>query len=217
VPSPRPGWCPASATPPGADESTPGHTGPVLLRIRRPSDAAVAEILARSAEAPFSYPEVGATGHAELPAGYEHAQLRVRLGEGDAAFARARAAIGAWRGFDIPWIELHGRDQPPVPGVCVAPVARALGLWSLNVARVVTAIDESDRFGFAYGTLPAHAERGEERFLVERDFQGSVWYEIRVFSRPQLWWARLGKPIIARQQRRFRVASADAMSRAVTS
>ncbi len=35
--------------------------------------------------------------------------------------------------------------------------------------RVVYVVDEPDRRGFAYGTLPGHAESGEELFLVRYD------------------------------------------------
>lgn len=51
-------------------------------------------------------------------------------------------------------------------------------------ARVVYVVDEPQRRGFAYGTLPGHAQRGEEAFLVERRDDGSVWLTVRVFSRP---------------------------------
>lgn len=56
-------------------------------------------------------------------------------------------------------------------------------------ARVVYVIDEPDRKGFAYGTLPGHAEHGEEAFVVDRTPDGSVWLTIRAFSRPaRSWW-----------------------------
>ncbi|TPW70220.1 DUF1990 family protein [Schumannella sp. 10F1B-5-1] len=57
-------------------------------------------------------------------------------------------------------------------------------------ARVVYVVDEPNRRGFAYGTLPGHAERGEEAFVVERSDDGSVWLTIRAFSRPGgfFWW-----------------------------
>ena len=35
--------------------------------------------------------------------------------------------------------------------------------------RVVYVVDEPDRRGFAYGTLPGHAESGEELFMVRFD------------------------------------------------
>ena len=38
------------------------------------------------------------------------------------------------------------------------------------------------RFGFAYGTLPGHGGSGEERFLIERDRDDGVWYDILAFS-----------------------------------
>lgn len=58
-------------------------------------------------------------------------------------------------------------------------------LWPARIpARVVYVIDEPDRKGFAYGTLPGHPERGEEAFVVERRADDSVWLVIRAFSRP---------------------------------
>jgi uncharacterized protein (UPF0548 family) len=65
-------------------------------------------------------------------------------------------------------------------------------LWPASIpARVVYVIDEPDRKGFAYGTLPGHPERGEEAFIVERRADGSVWLVIRAFSRPAnaFFWA----------------------------
>ncbi|MCU1414308.1 MAG: hypothetical protein JWN80_1648 [Microbacteriaceae bacterium] len=57
-------------------------------------------------------------------------------------------------------------------------------------ARVVYVIDEPNRKGFAYGTLRGHPEDGEESFVVDRTEDGSVWLEIRAFSRPasRFWW-----------------------------
>ncbi|MEP6842831.1 MAG: DUF1990 domain-containing protein [Pseudolysinimonas sp.] len=63
-------------------------------------------------------------------------------------------------------------------------------------ARVVYVIDEPNRKGFAYGTLPGHPERGEESFFVERRPDESVWLIIRAFSRPAsaIVWA--GYPLV---------------------
>jgi hypothetical protein len=82
--------------------------------------------------------------------------------------------------------------------------------------RIVYVVDEADRFGFAYGTLPAHAETGEERFTVEWDEQDdAVWYDILAFSLPQQLLARLGYPFARRLQKRFARDSPAAMLRAV--
>jgi len=79
----------------------------------------------------------------------------------------------------------------------------------------VYVVDEATRFGFAYGTLPDHAESGEERFLVERTADGVVWYDIRVFSRPNQFLARLVAPLARHLQDQFRRDSSAAMVRAV--
>jgi uncharacterized protein (UPF0548 family) len=92
-------------------------------------------------------------------------------------------------------------------GTTVAVLAKVFGFWSLNAARIVYVIDERDtdkaRFGFAYGTLPDHVERGEERFTVEWGADDSVWYDICAFSRPKHPLARLGFPMTRMLQKRF--------------
>jgi uncharacterized protein (UPF0548 family) len=57
-------------------------------------------------------------------------------------------------------------------------------------ARVVYVVNDQTRRGFAYGTLAGHPESGEESFMVELADDGSVWFEVRAFSRPSsvLWW-----------------------------
>ena len=56
--------------------------------------------------------------------------------------------------------------------------------------------------GFAYGTLPGHAETGEERFAVRYDpGSGSVYSEVVAFSRHATWWSRLGSPAASFVQR----------------
>ncbi len=65
------------------------------------------------------------------------------------------------------------------------------GIWPFRIpARVVYVVDEPNRRGFAYGSLPGHPERGEEAFVVERHDDESVWLVIRAFSRPAnaLFW-----------------------------
>ena len=85
--------------------------------------------------------------------------------------------------------------------------AKTFGFWSLNAARIVYVIDEKQnqtaRFGFAYGTLPDHVERGEERFTVEWEKDNSVWYDIYAFSRPQHPLVKLGFPLARRLQKQF--------------
>lgn len=78
-------------------------------------------------------------------------------------------------------------------------------------------VNEPSRFGFAYGTLPGHVECGEERFLVECDDDGTVWYDVQAFSRPMHILTKLGYPLVRRLQKRFVRESAEAMRRAAAS
>ena len=49
--------------------------------------------------------------------------------------------------------------------------------------------------GFAYGTLPGHPERGEERFTLSLAPSGEVVFEIAAFSKPGRWFTRVGAPL----------------------
>ena len=60
--------------------------------------------------------------------------------------------------------------------------------------RVLRVIDEPDRAGFAYGTLPGHPEAGIEQFLLTRSPTGLVLLHLDAVSRPSTWYARLGAP-----------------------
>lgn len=62
--------------------------------------------------------------------------------------------------------------------------------------RVVYVIDEPERRGAAFGTLPGHALAGEELFLVERRADDSVWLTVRIFSRPAGGVWRLVLPVL---------------------
>jgi len=70
-------------------------------------------------------------------------------------------------------------------------------------SRVVYVVDEPDRAGFAYGTLPGHPEQGEELFLLENDDQNRVLFTVSAFSRGTSTLARLGGPVTGRFQQRM--------------
>ena len=63
-------------------------------------------------------------------------------------------------------------------------------------------IDESDRFGVAYGTLLGHPERGEEAFVVERSGSRTT-FRITAFSKHADLLTRLGAPVSRRTQEHF--------------
>jgi uncharacterized protein (UPF0548 family) len=71
---------------------------------------------------------------------------------------------------------------------------------AIAACRIIYVLDEPDTFGFAYGTLPAHPEQGEEAFIVRQNPEGVVTFAIVAFSRPRHRLARLGGPIARRIQ-----------------
>lgn len=173
-----------------------------MFKIREPSDEDVTRFVASQCDLPFTYAEVGAT-NATPPAGYNVDHNRIELGRGGATFHGAVEALKKWRQFELGWVAIVPRGVVIQVGAIVAVKARAFGTWSLNACRVVYVIDESRRFGFAYGTLPDHVEKGEERFMVEWLADDSVWYDILAFSRPQHPLAKLSAPLARKLQHQF--------------
>ena len=185
-----------------------------MWHFRPPDVARVRRFLDAQRALPLTYPAAGATDGGAAPAGFVLDHNRQRLGRGEAAFARAREDVRRWRMFPATWTAIEPSGAAIASGEVIAILIRALGVWWLNPARIVYVIDEPRRFGFAYGTLPGHAERGEERFLVEWQDDDEVWYDLRAFSRPRYWAARLAYPITRALQRRFARDSKAAMAAA---
>lgn len=208
-----------------------------MIGFRRPSPAAIAQTLepiagrtderdsaGRRADLGFSYAEVGATADparaARLSDRYAVDHRVFTLGRGRACFEAAADALFAWRQFEIPWLELCGREQPVHPQQVVATLTRSFGLWFLNPCRVVYCHPRDDtrlEASFAYGTLEGHVALGEERFRVRLDpaADDAVTFEIFAFSRPAHWTTHVGRPFLRRIQRRFAADSVQALARAI--
>jgi uncharacterized protein (UPF0548 family) len=186
-----------------------------MFLFRPPNDLALAAFRLKQSRLPFSYPHVGCTQLESRPAGYDADRTRVKLGTGLDVFDAACDAIRNWRQFPASWTRIDPPDATIAVGTVVAMVARVYGLVTVNACRIVNVIDEPNRFGFTYGTLPGHVEQGEERFLVERTSDGDVWYTILAYSRPRHWLARVGYPLARIQQARFRRDSGRSMQEAV--
>lgn len=177
-----------------------------MFLLKKPSAAEIAKFISASRDLPFSYREVEAS-QGDLPLGYNIDHNRTKLGVGKDVFDQAVASLKEWRQFDLGWISIVPPAVPLETGAVVAVLAKHFGFWSLNACRVVYLINEdgpSERFGFAYGTLSNHVERGEERFMIERLGQDdSVWYDILAFSRPNQLLIQMGFVYARRLQKRF--------------
>ena len=119
----------------------------------------------------------------------------VRLGSGQATFEAARTALQRWATHQSSWL----RTFPGVPqqvGQTVLVVLKVPGLPLGLVfgCRMVEVLDAERRFGFAYGSLPGHPERGEELFLIEWHADNSVTFTLKAQSEPANLLYRLGRP-----------------------
>ena len=189
-----------------------------MVSFQKPAVDSMRRFIAEQAKLDFSYSAVGASA-ATPPAGFVVDRTRIQLGEGEAVYESASAALRRWDHFKLGWVDVWSPETPVEAGEVVAVMGRALGLWWLNCCRIVYVVNETGpirKFGFAYGTLPGHVESGEERFVIEwNQGDNSVWYDILAFSRPSQVLIRLGSPIVRRMQKRFGRDSAAAVFRSV--
>ena len=144
---------------------------------------------------PFSYPEVGATRWADLPAGYLHTDRRAVVGSGPQAWDRAVAALFSWTAQRGAGLRVRASGPADAAGTVVVLTAGLPWLGYDIPCRVVWARASGPVRGFAYGTLPGHPVSGEESFLLSVTSGGEVQFAVRAFSRPATALARLGGPV----------------------
>lgn len=154
----------------------------------------------------LTYTEVGATA-GELPPGYRHLRVERVVGHGRDVFERAADDLLAGEVQRRAGAVVRMSDVPLREGTLIRMRMR-LGLLVFHVpCRVVWAEKTAVSCGFAYGTLPGHPERGEERFQLRLTPTGDVTFAIVAFSAPGRWYTRLGGPVVrlvqARMTRRY--------------
>ncbi|TWD81794.1 uncharacterized protein (UPF0548 family) [Kribbella amoyensis] len=160
----------------------------------------------------FSYTAVGSTRYDETPSGYHRMEHRALIGQGDQVFRRAGEALMSWKMHSAAGVRIKATDSPAVIGT--NSLGR-LGAGPIGVpvpCRVVWTVDEPDRIGFAYGTLPGHPETGEESFVVSREGD-DIYFALRAYSRPATWYTRLSGPLGRAAQKLFAHRYAKALQR----
>ncbi|MFE7096339.1 DUF1990 family protein [Streptomyces erythrochromogenes] len=144
----------------------------------------------------LTYPDRGATAHHPLPAGYHHLRHRTHLGHGRAVFESAGAAVTTFHAHRAAGLRVRAGVGAVRPGIRIVV---GIGRGPLRVeapCEVVWTAYEPARIGFAYGTLPGHPECGEESFVVDMAPDGTVWFTVTAFSRPNRWYTRLAGPLV---------------------
>lgn len=162
----------------------------------------------------LTYAPVGATQPADEhwshpPAGLRRYERTVLIGNGQACWEAAAAAVLSWgvktrSGFTVePGPGVGGGVETGADYWLVA----SLGPFAIREpARVVAVVDRPDRCGFAYGTLDGHPVSGEEAFIVDRSPEGDVRLTLRSLtgSSRGLWRTAFPAVLIAQRWYRFR-------------
>jgi len=179
-----------------------------MLLLKKPSEETIRQLINDQRSRAVSYAKVGITREAMSPPGYGVDWVEEKLGSGETTFAAAVAAFKNWEQFAVSWVKIYRDNESLEPGQVVAVLACHKLFWSLNVCRIIYTIDEPGtivKFGFGYGTLPAHEESGEERFLLQWDRNTDiVSYDIFAFSNPSHLWGWLAYPLVRYIQNSFR-------------
>src|SRR3954447_24548989 len=113
---------------------------------------------------------------------------------------RGAAAVFRWTAQRGAGLQVSASGPASSPGTVVLMTAGLPRLGLDIPCRVVWVVDQPDRRGFGYGTLPGHPESGEESFVVSLRPDGEVVYELRAFSRPGTRLSRLGGRVSGRLQ-----------------
>lgn len=114
--------------------------------------------------------------------GYRQSEVSAVVGNGVASWERASHDVLYWKiktasGFTV------DSSGPVVPGENVNVTARMFGISVVEPVQVVSVVQEKDRVGFAYKTLPGHPVSGEEAFIVHRHGD-EVRLSVRSLTRP---------------------------------
>ena len=153
-----------------------------MILVKGDHEKVLNGLLQLSAEYELTYSERGQTRSDNLPAGYRHDRVTLQVGQGHRDWNRAQDAIRTWRLHHHAGFKVTPPNAPLEEGRTVI-VSRNIGpVLVAAPCRIVYVTDSGNRFGFAYGTLPGHPERGEEAFHVVQRDDGTVFAEIVVFS-----------------------------------
>lgn len=192
-------------TAPGGQHHPRGTIAGVSRRARtlRPLDDSEAARL-RAAELTYLADRLGTTlDGEEPPPGYQRLRAARVVGHGRDHFEAAVAALDDWQVQRRSGAAVRADGGSLTVGT-VAVVRLALpflGFVGVDApVRIVDVVDEDDRRGFAYGTLPGHPEEGEEAFVLSIADDGVVRFTVDAFSRPASRLARLGGPLTSTAQ-----------------
>jgi len=195
-----------------------------MLSVKKPNEDAISDILFNEKDKQLNYSFIkGTLEHRtkeefekdERFKSYDLDHYRILLGKGEVIYRRSVEALRGWKHLETEWVDVC-YPVPIVVGADVAIIAKAIGIWTVSVCRVIYVIEDEmvpfKRFGFGYGTLPMHVTKGEGRFMVEWNTQtDEVFYDYFSFSQPESWYTKIAYPVARYIQDGFAQDSIEAM------
>ena len=148
------------------------------------------------------------------PGGFRAERFTKMIGTDPADFRIASEGLEVWAAHRGSGVEVFPAGAKLLAGSTVGIRTRQLGLWVVAACRVESVVDEPNRRGFVYSTLPDHPECGYESFIVRFD-SGEVVFEIEAVSKPGVALVRVVAPLTRDLQRRATKAYLDALHRYV--
>lgn len=166
----------------------------------------------------LNYPQLGRTrlnaelpvGDGSWPAGFDHVDTQIRVGNGADTFNTLAQGILSWQ------IQRRAglRVTAPPRAIVGARITSGFGVGDLRVpapCEVVWALEPQiierpdgshvELAGFGYGTLPGHPAIGEEAFVAMKTHDGAVYFRVLAFSKPAGLLFKLGSPVTKMAQR----------------
>jgi uncharacterized protein (UPF0548 family) len=146
----------------------------------------------------FSYPEVGQSMASTFPRSYNNFQKTRRIGSAENFTEFVKEARG-WSAQKKSGLKTYPTDSTVGSGSTTLLLLNLGPIQMIAPCRVIHVIEANNLFGFSYGTLPGHPERGEQSIIIERKSEGSF-MSIRAFSKPGSLATRISGPIAKKIQ-----------------
>lgn len=194
-----------------------------MIHILRPAKEKMPKLIANWQSKAFTYKDVGftKTKNTEPPQGFNLDRRRIVLGHGEQVFLKAKECVKNWKMYDVGWMDIH-RPLPKIEeGAISVTFLKLCGIWFTAIpCRIIYTINEElpdkHQFGFGFGTIEGHPEKGEERFLVEWNKEDdTVHYEVYAISRSGHFLTKCGYPVMRYLQGCFFRDTQQAMLRGV--
>lgn len=176
-------------------------TGARGIRLGRSSTEELDRRLAVAGQHEVTYDHIGSTLRPDGVPGRRRRSVRRTLEAVEPqAFDLAVEGLRTW----VPQRHLGARIHPSDASATVdETLLVVLAAGPIEVAapnRIVWVVDEADRYGYAYGTLPGHPAAGEECFLVERIDGDRLLLTVTVDAAPATLATRVLAPFVVQVQ-----------------